>query len=116
MLLLAILLLVLCACADGASEMQYDGRELTDEELAAMLVRSTEEEVREVSYTLVPFDEAYTASDGQVFWTASGSVFHADAFCHHLSRAKEVYYGTAEDAASCKKERACTACGIQENE
>lgn len=103
-------LLLLCACADGTREMQYDGRELTEEEIAALMERSTEEEAREVPYTLLAFDEAYTASDGYVLFTKSGGVFHEDAFCRHLSRAKEVYFGTVEDAVFLGKERACTAC------
>jgi hypothetical protein len=76
--------------------------------------RSTETEAREVPYTLLAFDEAYTASDGYVLFTKSGDVFHEDAFCRHLSRAKEVYFGTVEDAVSSGKERACTACTTQE--
>ncbi len=47
---------------------------------------------------------------GNVFWTKSGSVFHLDPLCRYLSSAKEIYYGTAEDATTQGKERVCTAC------
>ena len=110
---LLLFLLLLCSCGKPSSGIFYDGRELTEAEIQVLVERSTDTEAGEPTYTLLAFDESLVLSDGCVFWTENGSVFHEDAFCRHLTKAKEVYYGTVGDAVSCKKQRVCTACGTQ---
>ena len=105
------LLLLLSSCTPVGTDVWYDGRELSAEEIEELLERGRETEVREMPSALVAFGVDMDApTEESVFWTKSGGVFHLDPFCQHLSKAKEIYYGTAADAASQGKERVCTAC------
>ncbi len=96
--------------------MWYNGRELSESEIEELLLRGTETEETEATAgrgTLIAYREGDAAPDeDSVYWTAGGSVFHKRLSCRHLTTAKTIYYGTAEDAAH-EKERACTACANQ---
>ena len=106
-----LLLLLLCSCGEAGSGVWYDGRELTESELEALLAIGRETEETVSLKGLVAFREDAPAPNGEsVFWTKGGSVFHLSPLCQHLSKTREIYYGTAEDAATQGKERACAAC------
>ena len=110
---LLLLLFLLCSCGNAEIGIQHNGRELTESEIEALLKKETE--TSEMREGLIAFREGEKAPTAEsVFWTESGSVFHFDSLCHHLSKAKDIYYGTAEDAVTLGKERACTACENQE--
>ena len=104
-------LFLLCSCGTTEHGVWYDGRELTEQEIGVILARGAESESSESSSVLLAFREGDSApTEESVFWTESGSVFHLDPLCRHLAKAKEICYGTAEDAVLEGKERACTAC------
>lgn len=111
--MLLLLLFLLCSCGKGEGDVWHNGRELTKDEIEALWERQNE--TSEMREDLIAFREGETAPNAEsVFWSKSGSVFHLDALCHHLAKAVGVYYGSEEDAVTQGKERACTACGIQE--
>lgn len=109
-----MLLLLFCSCGEAGRGVWYDGRELTESELEVLLANGREtEETEETAAVkeLVAFREDALAPNGEsVFWTKDGGVFHLSPLCQHLSKASEIYYGTAEDAVTEGKERACKAC------
>ncbi|MBO5305597.1 MAG: hypothetical protein J6B12_02430 [Clostridia bacterium] len=108
--MLFTLSLFLCACGEVKSGVYYNGKELDEKEIEALMYHEPETE-RVPTYNLIAFDDSAVApTSDSVFWTKSGSVFHQDALCRHLSSVKDVYYGTAKDAVSAGKERVCTAC------
>lgn len=51
------------------------------------------------------------AVDGDVFWTASGALWHASYNCSYLSNSKTVYHGTIDEAKLLGKSRECERCG-----
>jgi hypothetical protein len=111
LLFLLLLLLSVCSCGKHEINVWYDGRELSEAEIGVLLERGAERETSAVKDALVAFREGASApTEESVFWTKSGSVFHMDPLCRHLAKAKEIYYGTEEDAVHEGKERACTAC------
>lgn len=55
-------------------------------------------------------ENSLLAEDGDVFWTPSGSIWHASYECSYLSNSKEIYHGTVEEAMLDGKERACSRC------
>lgn len=91
--------------------MWYNGRELTESEILALMCEETDAETGTllVVGVLLPFDGISEQTENSIFWTEKGSVFHKTAACRYLSN-KTVYYGTVEDAVSQNKLRACTAC------
>ncbi|OZG69322.1 hypothetical protein [Bifidobacterium eulemuris] len=57
---------------------------------------------------------AQLADDGEVYWTASGDVYHFNPDCPHLKRSAEIYSGTIEEAfADNHKTRACKDCATE---
>ncbi len=89
--------------------MYYNGRELTEDEIRALISREESEAVDERTFISADGKSA-ESTPASVFWTKSGSVYHLTSSCQHLKDKKEIYYGTAEDAASYNKARACSAC------
>jgi len=125
--LLFALPLLLCACGETTGGVYYNGRELSDSEIEALMYRETETDTETETapeteteppipeYTLVAFDGTKPSpTEESVFWTKSGDVYHTDALCRHILSTKEVFYGTAAEAVSEGKERVCSAC-IKEN-
>lgn len=103
--------LLCCSCGKTEAGVFYNGKELSESEIYELMYRETESDTRKAEYTLIAFDEEMASpTEASVFWTKSGSVFHGNALCRHLSNVKEVYYGTVENAASCGKDRACSVC------
>ena len=110
--ILVCLLLVcsaLVACANEEPLIEYDGRLLTREELEALVSASLETE-ETPTVTLVRFGESEVEEDLRVYWSKSGSVWHASPTCSHLSKSNAVYYGTLDEAKSAGKSRCCATC------
>ena len=102
-------MLMLCACGERENTVIYNGRELSESEIQGMLYRETEQQIKAETALIAYDSQMATPSDDSVYWTVGGSVFHAAASCRHLS-GKTVYYGTAEDAVTEGKLRACSVC------
>jgi len=107
--LLFALCFMLCACGRHEGGVYYNGHELSEDEIWELISREESEAVVEREY--LSFDgKSAEPTALSVFWTESGSVYHLTASCRHLINKTKNYYGTAEDAASCKKPRVCSAC------
>ena len=55
-------------------------------------------------------DVGTLAGDETVYWTETGSVYHIRRECYHLSKAKHIIEGTAQEAVAQGKERLCKNC------
>ena len=111
----AVLLLPLrCACAPENSQVEYNGRELTQEELLAIGLAIESEELAALqteSETQAPTEEeTREAADGVLFWTDGGEVWHESEFYSYLSKKDAVHCGNEEQAREAKKERGCSFC------
>ena len=56
-------------------------------------------------------ETAAADSDGTVFWTAGGSVWHTTEDCSALAKAKDIRSGTEAQALDMGKSRVCKRCG-----
>lgn len=61
-------------------------------------------------------ENSLLASEDDVFWSPSGSIWHFTHECGYLANSKTVYHGTVEEAKLEGKERACTKCGGNDRE
>ena len=55
------------------------------------------------------------ANKDDVFWTPSGSIWHASYECSYLANSKVIYHGTVEEAKLDGKGRACERCADEDN-
>jgi hypothetical protein len=55
------------------------------------------------------------ANKDDVFWTPSGSIWHASYECSYLANSKIIYHGTVEEAKLDGKGRACERCADEDN-
>ena len=109
-----LLMIFLCACAKDAPTVEYNGRELTKEELAAIgaAIESEEQAAMqtEKETEVLTEEETREPADGVLFWTDGGRVWHESALCSYLSKKDSVHQGNEEQARAAKKERGCAFC------
>ena len=114
LLFLLLLCVLLSSCAQKETLVEYDGRLLTKDELAALVSAAIETEA-EPPIPVVRFGEGEVEEENRVYFTAGGSVWHTKPDCGHLSKKNTIYYGTREEAASLGKDRGCSSCNKEEN-
>lgn len=98
--ILTLPLLTLSACAP--SHEFEGGRPISREELESMSEALFETEAPTEGETSLP---------GIVYWTDSGSVYHRDPNCRHLTKAEKVKSGYIGNAEMYGKDRPCSVCG-----
>lgn len=108
--LLLVLAVGIMSCGDSAPVI-YDGRELSEDEIAAMIRPSETEEQVELPPAL-PWDTRTEIPESErVYWTLGGSVWHTEADCRYIKTSDAtLYYGTEADALSAGKKRICSGC------
>ena len=55
------------------------------------------------------------ANKDDVFWTPSGTIWHASYECSYLANSKIIYHGTVEEAKLEGKKRFCERCSGEDN-
>ncbi len=111
--LLAVLLLFGLTSCGESSPVIHNGRELDEEELAALLrVDETGGETAVQTVDAKPIDtNEIVPIEFRVYWTKGGSVWHADNSCRHLlSSEGECFFGSESDAIAAGKKRLCSVC------
>ena len=107
--MLALLTLLLASCAPVSPTVEYDGRQLSSEEIRQLgesfLLSETETETEPETEK-----ETKEPADGIVHWTAGGSVWHESRACSRLSRSSTVVTGTVDEAIAAKKGKGCSFC------
>lgn len=114
LLFLLLLCILLACCAQKETLVEYDGRLLTKEELAALVSAAIETEA-ELPIPVVRFGEVEVEEDLRIYFTMGGSVWHTELDCGYLSQKSTIYYGTREEAVSLGKDRCCSSCDKKEN-
>ena len=102
---------VLAACTRGKTEVPGD--ELTAAEIEVyrqkLLAEQEAQRAEEVSSEPEMAPEKETETD-VCYYTAVGTVWHADRGCSYLKRSKEVLEGSISGAAIAGKQRPCSSC------
>ena len=93
-----LLSLILTSCSQS-KENENIGGVLVDDDVISSIMKDIEDK-----------ENSLLAEDGDVFWTASGSIWHATYECSYLSNSKEIYHGSVDEAMLSGKERACLRC------
>lgn len=94
--------------------MEYDGRLLTKDEIAALVSAAVDSET-EPPVPVVRFGEGEVEESLRVYFSLGGSVWHEKPDCGYLSQKNTIYYGTREEARSMGKDRSCSVCNTDEN-
>lgn len=79
-------------------------------------IRADASAVSSVRAELEDKKNSLLAADGDVFWTASGTLWHSTYTCTYISRSKEIIHGSLDDALLAGKTGACTRCATQSGE
>lgn len=107
---LAALTVLLGACTADAPRVEYNGEQLSQEDIFALADQFREnDETETVTETEEP-EETRAPADGIVYWTVGGEVWHEWRSCGHLSRKNEVTSGSIAEAIAQGKERGCSYC------
>ena len=97
--LILILFLLLVACEKNGDENPNNG------------ILANEEVVSSIRQELANKENSLLANPGDVFWTASGTLWHSTYTCSYLRNSKTVYHGTLEEARLEGKLSSCERCG-----
>ncbi len=81
-----------------------------DDNGAPGAIAADEDTVASVKRDLENMENSLLASDGDVFWTKSGTLWHASYKCSYIANSKTVYHGSVEDAMLAGKVKACERC------
>lgn len=103
---LLLVALLLCSCESRTPRVEYDGKLLSEEDIAA-LGKPFETEAEKETETETETDEP---ADGIVHWTDGGTVWHERLSCSRLSDKSPVRTGSVDEALAAKKERGCSFC------
>lgn len=76
-------------------------------------IRADASAVSSVRAELEDKKNSLLAADGDVFWTASGKLWHSTYSCTYISRSKDIIHGSLDDALLAGKTEACTRCATQ---
>lgn len=79
-------------------------------------ILANEEVISSIRQDLNNKENSLVASEGDVFWSPSGTIWHFTYECGYLANSQTVYHGTVEEARLEGKERACTRCGGYDRE
>lgn len=94
-----IMLAIFASCSVNEDTQRYTGVLANDEVIA-----SVKQEIEDRENSLL-------ATEGDVFWTASGKLWHATYSCSYIINSKNIYHGTIDDALLAGKESPCRRCG-----
>lgn len=78
-------------------------------------ILANEDVVSSIRQELQDKENSLLANPDDVFWTASGTLWHSTYNCSYLSRSKTIYHGSLEDAKLQGKTGACERCGAGGN-
>ena len=96
--------------------MEYNGKELSAEEIFSLADRFPREAETETETLFeIESEETVAPTDGIVYFTDGGTVWHEWSTCGHLSQKGEVKSGSIEDAIEAGKERGCSFCAKGED-
>lgn len=105
---LAMLCLMLCfilpSCISKNEDARYTG------------MRADENVVSSIRQNIENKENSLLASDGDVFWTESGKLWHGSYKCSYLANSKTILHGTIEEAKLAGKEKACERCSSGDTE
>ena len=101
-LLLIAVITVLALTACSPSHDFEGGHPISREDLESM---------SEALFDTEAPTEDETSPPGIVYWTDSGSVYHRDPNCRHLTKAEKVKSGYIGNAEMYGKDRPCSVCG-----
>ncbi len=97
--LIALVLFAFVGCSAQGKAEASRGELLSPEEQASLYEERLEQE-----------GEPDVGDKGTVYWTPSGTKYHKDPGCSSLKNAKEVYAGTAAQAANHGASQPCSRC------
>ena len=103
-LVLLIVLLLLSSCDSKDGNGRYTG------------ILANKDVVSSIKQELEDKENSLLATESDVFWTPSGTLWHFDYKCTYLSNSKTIYHGSLEEARLEGKEKACTRCARNSNE
>ena len=72
---------------------------------------ANEEVISSIKQDLNNKENSLLASEGDVFWSPNGTIWHFTYECGYLANSQTVYHGTVEQAMFEGKERPCQRCG-----
>lgn len=93
-----LFLSIFVSCSYGETDDRNEGI-LVDRDVLSSIIKDEQDK-----------ENSLLANDGDVFWTPSGTIWHATYECSYLSTSKEIYHGSVEDAMLDGKERECSRC------
>lgn len=93
-----IFCLLLPSCAKNSDDARYTGM-LANESVVSSIRQDIEDK-----------ENSLLASNGDVFWTESGKLWHGSYKCSYLANSKTILHGTIEEAKLAGKEKACERC------
>ena len=96
--------LIFSSCSNGEDKDRNNGI-LLDENVLSSILKDIEDK-----------KNSLLAEDGDVFWTPSGTLWHATYECSYLSKSKEIYHGSVDLAMLDGKERPCSRCFASEDD
>lgn len=98
LILITILLLGMLSCV------------YRDDDGAVGAIAADDDTVASVKRELEDMEISLLASEGDVFWTKSGTLWHSSYKCSYIINSKTVYHGSVEDAMLEGKVKACERC------
>ena len=105
--------LALTSCSSALPQVEYNGRPLTEEELADMqeeLERAEKAKETEGEVVTEAVTETEEPADGIVHWTKGGTVWHERESCVRISKKDTIQTGSIEQAMAAGKARGCATC------
>lgn len=93
-----LILLFLSSCLNSDTDAGYTGI-LANADVVSSIKRELEDK-----------ENSLLASQDDVFWTPSGSLWHFSHECSYLSNSKTIYHGSVEEARLAGKVKACERC------
>lgn len=101
-----VLSLFTVSCGADPAAVHYNGTALDEDGVREILEQIKEAETVDAESST----ETELTLPQEVYWTANGTVWHADKSCGHISKKQELQFGSLEDAALAGKERGCSFC------
>lgn len=101
--LILIIVILLCSSCSSRAEDGTLGGILVDSDVLSSIIKEIGDK-----------EDSLLAADNDVFWTPSGTTWHATHKCSHIADSKTVYHGSVEEAMLEGKEKACSRCFLDE--
>ncbi len=78
-------------------------------------ILANNEVVSSIKQEIADRENLLLANKDDVFWSPSGTIWHASYECSYLANSKIIYHGTVEEAKLEGKERFCERCAGEDN-